>query len=508
MYYLRASIEKTVLFRSFVSDLTESLGSVRRCVGHDAACGVFHLQLSLNQIQRELSTQATSFSALTGTEKKRKDEIEQRTEDLCDKAPSSKRAHQQRRRASPKGHSIAQLPRNVFPLFAENKSFRFKILHKSTKSSARLGLIETPHGTVETPGFVAVATNGALKAVDWSAANAAGLQLAFANTYHLLLHPGADAVAQAGGLHRFINRPNHPLITDSGGFQVFSLAHGTVHEELQSLKRARRLGTVGDRHRKGNLVERVDESGVLFRSYRDGTRLLLSPESSIEAQKKLGADIILPLDQLTPFHVDEKELVQALDRSHRWEARSLLAHLEDPRHQAIYGIVHGGSDPTLRRRSALYVSDLPFDGLAIGGALGRTRKDMLDIIKHTMQCLKDDGRPVHVLGIADPFSATQLASMGIDTMDSCYATRVGRHGGLLTDQGTVKVAVGENKTKYGLPALESCDCHTCRHHSLGYLYHLVKSREPLAAALCSLHNIHFMCKMFEEIRNKIKRNEL
>lgn len=397
-----------------------------------------------------------------------------------------------------------------FPHYEEKEFFKFKVLHRSSRSSARVGIIETPHGSIDTPGFVAVATNGALKAVDWNTADMAGLQLAFANTYHLMLHPGEGVIADAGGLHNFIGRKERPLITDSGGFQVFSLAYGTVHQELHSIKRAGSSNGVGkgSNLRSGNLVQKIDESGVKFRSYRDGKLLHLSPESSIEAQKKIGADIILPLDQLTPFHVDGQSLAQATNRSHRWEARSLKTHIENPKQQAIYGIVHGGPDLLLRQHSATYISSLPFDGIAIGGTMGRNHSEMINIFRSTIKHLQRDLRPIHVLGIADPISAPHLVSLGADTMDSCYATRVGRHGSLLTKNGIMRVAASINKTNYNVPAIESCDCHTCQNYSLAFLHHLVKSHEPLASTLCSLHNIHFMCKLFEEIRSKIKKNEL
>jgi queuine tRNA-ribosyltransferase len=394
-------------------------------------------------------------------------------------------------------------PASSFPPFAAKDYFRFKVLHESTISRARVCRIETPNGSIDTPGFVAVGTNAALKAVPFSWADASGLQLAFANTYHLLLHPGADVVAAAGGLHAFMGRPGRPLITDSGGFQVFSLAYGTVHDELHSLKRSAGGASLT---RRGNLVQRIDEEGVVFKSYRDGTAMMLSPESSVAAQKKLGADIILPLDQLAPYHVDDRGLRIATARSHRWEARSLMAHLEDVKEQAMFGIVHGGSDLQLRAHSAMYVSSLPFDGTAIGGALGQHQAEMLSIVKASMALIPRD-KPVHVLGIADPKSSAALASLGVDTMDSCFATRVGRHGGLLTNDGTLRVAAGYNKHAHRSP-VNGCECITCRSHSLSYLHHLVKAREPLAATLISLHNIHFMCEHFRRLRERILRNEL
>jgi len=208
-----------------------------------------------------------------------------------------------------------------FPPYNGQEQFAFEIIHTSKKSRARVGRIHTQHGIVNTPGFVAVATNGALKSVEFSQADDAGLELAFCNTYHLMLHPGAGSIEEAGGLHAFTGRrQDRPLITDSGGFQVFSLAYGTVHQELtSSLKRRSNYGV--SHLREGNLVLGVHEEGVVFKSYRDGSRMLLSPETSVAAQKSLGADIILPLDELPPYHISEGDLEASVARSHRWEAR-------------------------------------------------------------------------------------------------------------------------------------------------------------------------------------------
>ena len=196
---------------------------------------------------------------------------------------------------------------------------QFEVLHQSSKSRARVGRIHTPHGIIDTPGFVAVGTNGTLKSIDNEMVNQIGLQLMFCNTYHLMLQPGSEVVAKAGGLHKFINRKN-PIITDSGGFQVFSLAYGSVADELKSK---------GTKKNDGSVLK-IDEDGVLFRSYRDGRKILLTPETSVKAQKDLGADIIIPFDELPPYHISSKRLIEALERTHRWEKRSLDEHLKKP----------------------------------------------------------------------------------------------------------------------------------------------------------------------------------
>jgi queuine tRNA-ribosyltransferase len=212
--------------------------------------------------------------------------------------------------------------------------FRFEILHESTISQARVGRIHTPHGIIDTPGFVAVATNAALKGVDYRDADQAGQQLIFSNTYHLLLHPGADIIEEAGGIHKWTNRPDRPFITDSGGFQVFSLAYGSVHEELTSKGELKRAG--GAKNKPGKDAVKVTEDGAFFRSYRDGSKFLLTPETTVQAQKKIGADIIIPLDELPGYYVDRDRLEESVDRTHRWEARSLKEHLKDVKEQAMY----------------------------------------------------------------------------------------------------------------------------------------------------------------------------
>lgn len=388
-------------------------------------------------------------------------------------------------------------------------SFEFQVIHQSSKSNARVGRIVTSHGHVDTPGYVAVATNGALKCVEFSKADEEGLQLAFCNTYHLMLHPGVDAVERAGGLHTFIGRTDRPLITDSGGFQIFSLAYGGVHEEIHSLKRQGK-----SKLRSGNKVVSVGDDGVVFKSYRDGTQMLLSPESSVRAQKILGADIILPLDELPPYHVrSREELAASVERSHQWERQSLEEHLRDPRGQAMYGIVHGGMDKDLRSESVRFVAGFSdFRGFAIGGSLGKNREELVHIMTHVMQDIStysshDNHRPSHVLGIADPISIPRLVGLGCDTFDSCWPTRVARHGCMITADGPLKVRSAKFKNAHR-PPVEDCCCSTCKRYTLSYLHHLVKASEPLACSLLSLHNISYMCAMMARIRNSILMDQI
>ncbi|MBS3904258.1 MAG: tRNA-guanosine(34) transglycosylase [Simkania sp.] len=374
-------------------------------------------------------------------------------------------------------------------------SFFFEVLHTSKKSRARVGRIHTPHGIIDTPGFVAVGTNGTLKALDNHVVNESGLQLMFCNTYHMLLQPGPHVVKAAGGLHKFIQRKG-PIITDSGGFQVFSLAYGSVADELKSRGTRKTNGT----------VLKITEEGVFFRSYRDGKKILLTPESSIEAQKDLGADIIIPLDELPPYHIDPAALRRSFERTHRWEERSLQTHLKNPQGQAIYAVVHGGTDLALRKESCEFLAARPFDGYAIGGSFGKTREEMIAMLALTLPHLPLD-KPQHLLGIGDLSSIERCIPFGLDTFDSSYPTRAARHGIVLTKQGPLNLT----KTCYAqdfTPIDPACTCPTCRRFHIGYLHHLFKASEIPAQSLASAHNLHFMIEFMAGYRQKILDNEI
>ena len=374
-------------------------------------------------------------------------------------------------------------------------SFCFEILHSSTKSQARLGRIHTPHGIIDTPNFVAVGTNGTVKAMDNDMVDAIGLQLMFCNTYHLLLQPGVEVVRQAGGLHSFIHR-KLPIITDSGGFQVFSLAYGSVADELKSR---------GMKKNDGHVLK-ISEEGVCFRSYRDGTKILLTPESSISAQKAFGADIIIPFDELPPYHIEADKLASSMERTHRWEKRSLEEHLKQPNGQAIYAVIHGGTDPELRHKSCDFLTNLPFDGFAIGGSVGKNRSEMVEMLQQNMMRLPRE-KPNHLLGIGDLESLKACLPLGIDTFDSSYPTRAARHGLLLTHQGNLKADRGEYANRFG-PIEEGCSCWTCQRFSLAYLHHLFKAREQTSCTLATIHNLYFMVEWMRHVRQEILENRI
>jgi queuine tRNA-ribosyltransferase len=398
--------------------------------------------------------------------------------------------------------------------------FRFEILHESKKSQARVGRIHTPHGYIDTPGYVAVATNAALKGVDFrDADDDAGQQLIFANTYHLILHPGTDIIREAGGIHAWTNRRrDRPFITDSGGFQVFSLAYGSVYEELSSkgeLKRAKR-GKKNRDNEGGHVMDKdavkVSEEGVIFRSYRDGSKFLLTPESTVRAQKDIGADIIIPLDELPPYHIDRNVLVESVDRSHRWEARSLLEHLSNLQQQAMYCVVHGGIDKELRTKSVEYLTALPFDGYAIGGSLGNGKQELKELLEWMMPLFDETGRkekPRHLLGIADEESIRNAVTTGMDTLDSCYPTRIARHGTVLSKTlGNLKLTSGKYARQFGVKIEDDCTCKTCRHYDRAYLWHLFKANESLAVSLAAQHNIHYMSVLMAQLRQDIMEDKI
>jgi len=372
------------------------------------------------------------------------------------------------------------------------EGFSFEIVYQSRRSAARVGRIHTPHGVIDTPNFVAVATNGTLKGVDNQVLNAMDLPLVFCNTYHLAVHPGADVVAEAGGLHRFIGRQK-PIITDSGGFQVFSLAYGSVADELKS------RGTKSLQ----NQIAKIDHDGVWFRSYRDGALMRFTPEISVAYQKQLAADIIIPFDELPPYHCSDEALAASFARTHEWEKRSLLAHQKDPRQQVMYSVIHGGVDHQLRRQSAEILSALDFFGHAIGGSLGKNKTELFDVLAATVPHLPDHS-PRHLLGIADQQALLPAIAYGMDTFDSCYPMRSARHGALFMAQRDeiLKITHSRYRSQH-IPVTDYCQCHTCQHYTRSYLHHLFKAKEPTALQLASIHNLQAMVDRFAYYRQQI-----
>lgn len=374
------------------------------------------------------------------------------------------------------------------------EGFAFAVAARDPASHARTGRLTTPHGTIETPAFLFCGTKASVKGVGPEALRAAGTDIILANTYHLMIQPGADTVAALGGLHRFMGWDG-PMLTDSGGFQIFSMGHGSVADEVKGRRRQDRPAT----------LIRITEEGARFRSYLDGRALFLSPEASIDIQRQLGADLIVQLDECTPFHVDRDYTARSMEMSMRWGDRCVAQHARhDDGRQALYGIIQGGVHPDLRRESTEYTRDRPFFGTAVGGSLGADKAQMREVVSYCTPYWHPD-RPVHLLGIGgigDIFAGIRL---GIDTFDCVSPTRVARHGWAL-----VKGAKGERINLRNArfrqdpePIDRDCPCTTCATFSRAYLQHLLKAQEPLALTLVSVHNIATMTRLMREIRAAI-----
>jgi queuine tRNA-ribosyltransferase len=396
--------------------------------------------------------------------------------------------------------------------------FAFEILQE--RGAARLARYTTPHGVIDTPTFVTVGTQATVKSLTPEQVRETGTQVLFANTYHLYLRPGAETVATHGGLHKFMNWPA-PILTDSGGFQVFSLGASLEHgvgkianifpgEEggVLSSESARRAG-------EGKSLVKVREEEVVFKSHIDGSAHTFTPEKSIAIQRALGADMILAFDECTsPLH-DERYTRQSADRTHRWAERSLRFFQENgPRHdyaQALYGIVQGGAFERVRRDSARIIASMPFDGLAIGGNLGKTKAEMHQVIEWTVAELPRD-KPRHLLGIGEVPDIFEAVERGCDTFDCVSLTRNARNGGVLkrfTDDGAPlpKYRLNLRNASYASdtrPIDPECSCYTCRHYSRAYIRHLFKANEQLGQTLATIHNLHFMALMCEAIRASLR----
>ncbi|MEX2540433.1 MAG: tRNA guanosine(34) transglycosylase Tgt [Trueperaceae bacterium] len=396
-------------------------------------------------------------------------------------------------------------------------SFGFGVL--SREGAARRGRLSTPHGTIETPAFVAVGTQATVKGLTTRSVAESGIGVLFANTYHLFLRPGAEVVRRHGGLHRFMSW-DAPLMTDSGGFQVFSLGAGIEHGvgKVSTIFPGEESRTAASERRRGApahpLVE-VDEEGVRFRSHIDGSEQYLNPEISIAVQRALGADMVLAFDECTsPLH-DRSYTEASMERTHRWASRSLNAFGDGPAmhpyRQALYGIVQGGAFRELREHSAAFIGGMPFDGYAIGGNLGKTHQEMYEVIDWTVPHLPSE-RPRHLLGIGDVPAIFEAVERGCDTFDCVSPTRNARNGGLLArydDSGRPLANFRLNLRNARFaddlgPVEPGCDCLTCRTVSRSYLRHLFKAGESLGPQLATIHNLRFMTRLFEDIRRSLE----
>ena len=352
--------------------------------------------------------------------------------------------------------------------------FSFKVLGTDSASQARLGVLDTPHGRIPTPAFAPVGTQATVKALDPRDLRELGADLILGNTYHLYLRPGADIVAEMGGLHGFMSWDG-PILTDSGGFQVFSLAE----------------------------QRKVADDGVTFRSHIDGSKHLFTPEMVVQVQEKLGADIIMCLDECAEPH-DRAYNERALTRTHAWAERCKAAQSRED--QALFGIVQGGIFPDLRERSARFLVELGFPGYAIGGlSVGESKDLMYGMLDITVRALPDE-KPRYLMGVGAPEDLFEGVARGVDLFDCVLPTRLARNAALFTHSGRINIRNARFQSDPD-PIEQGCLCYTCRSFSRAYLRHLFKARELLAYRLASIHNVHFLLQLMRSIRQAVARGE-
>ena len=378
-------------------------------------------------------------------------------------------------------------------------NFAFDITHRD-KSGARIGTLKTPHGEIETPNYIFCGTKAAIKALSPAQMIEAKTDIILANTYHLMLQPGADLIAKMGGLHKFMNW-NGPMLTDSGGFQVFSLGEGTMANEIK--------GKNTGKHDNKSLIS-ITEEGCVFRSYIDGSKIKLTPESSMEIQRKLGADLLMQFDECTPYHVDKDYTARSMEMSIRWGDRCLSEfERHDDGAQGLYGIIQGGVHADLRKISAEYTKDRDFFGTAVGGCLGGSEEEMETVVAESLPYAHPD-RPVHFLGIGQIKDVFKFVRMGVDTFDCVIPTRLARHGSALM-KGVPGETINLKNAKYredetpldpenGVPA--STD------FSKAYIHHLLKAEEILGMQLLAQHNVATINRLMREVRSAIKAGTL
>ncbi|HAY61888.1 MAG: tRNA guanosine(34) transglycosylase Tgt [Acidaminococcaceae bacterium] len=348
----------------------------------------------------------------------------------------------------------------------------YELLKEDSRSKARRGRLHTPHGTFETPMFMPVGTQATVKTLSPEELYDMGSQVILANTYHLFLRPGSDLVRKAGGLHRFMNY-RRGMLTDSGGFQVFSLG----------------------------AMRKITEEGVLFRSHIDGSKQFLSPEVSMHVQEDLGADIAMAFDECIPYPSDEAYTKRSTDRTLRWAERCLAAHTRED--QAVFGIVQGGMFPDLRRENALALQELDFAGYGIGGlSVGEPKPVMYEILDRTTDFM-DKQKARYLMGVGTPDCLVEGINLGVDMFDCVFPTRVARNGTAMTGRGRLVIRNAVYAEDFR-PIDEHCRCYTCRNFSRAYIRHLFKAEETFGLRLLSIHNLHFLLDFVRQIREAIE----
>ncbi|MBO4292848.1 MAG: tRNA guanosine(34) transglycosylase Tgt [Clostridia bacterium] len=358
------------------------------------------------------------------------------------------------------------------------KAVTYELLHTCKQTGARRGVIHTPHGDIQTPVFMPVGTQATVKSVTpEELKDEIGAQIILANTYHLYLRPGQDLVKEAGGLHKFMNW-DKPILTDSGGFQVFSL---------------------GD-------LRTICEEGVEFKSHLDGKKLFFSPESVMKTEEDLGADIIMAFDECCPYPSTYEYTKKSMERTTRWAKRCKDAHTTTDK-QALFGIIQGGFYKDLREQSAKELIDLDFPGYAIGGiSVGEPKEEFIEILNHTAP-LMPENKPRYLMGVGTPDYLIEAAIAGIDMCDCVLPTRLARHGNAMTWNGKVVIRNATYERDWN-PLDSECDCYTCKNYTRAYIRHLVKTNEILGIRLLSIHNLHFLTKLMERVRIEIENDNL
>lgn len=352
-------------------------------------------------------------------------------------------------------------------------AIRFEITHVCKQSGARCGILHTPHGDVETPMFMPVGTLATVKFLSPEEIKALGAGVILANTYHLWLRPGEDIVDKAGGVQKFMNYSG-PMLTDSGGFQVFSLA---------------------DRRK-------IKEEGVTFKSHLDGSTLFLSPEKSIQIQNKIGADIIMSFDECAPYPCSYDYMKNSVERTLRWAKRGKDAH-QRPEEQALFGIVQGGEYQDLREMCAKTLAEMDFPGYSIGGtSVGESKETMYKMIDYSVKYLPWE-KPRYLMGVGSVDAILEGILRNVDMFDCVLPTRIARHGTLMTSQGRINIKKQEYEEDFG-PLDPECDCYTCKNYSRAYLRHLFRCNEGLGSRLMSIHNLRFLLSLTEQARKAIR----
>jgi queuine tRNA-ribosyltransferase len=368
--------------------------------------------------------------------------------------------------------------------------------------SARAGVLVCANGEVETPAFVPLATSATVKGLDSAEVEALGFQMVLGNTFHLFLQPGHELIAELGGLHEFMAW-RRPIVTDSGGFQVFSMGHGSVAEEIKGSR---------TNERQSRILE-ISEEGVRFRSYIDGAEKFMGPETSMEIQAALGSDLALAFDECTPFHVDRDYTARSTERTHRWLDRCVEWHARHaPEGQLLYGIVQGGVYEDLRVASAERIAATPVAGVAVGGSLGQEKEQMREVVEWALRPAPAE-KPRHLLGIGDVDDILASVAAGIDTFDCATPTRLARHGSALVADPEARWRLDLAKSRWRSsrePIAAGCPCPACRDgdYTRAYLHYLVRAGELTAKRLLTLHNLTFMALLMKGTREAIRAGSL